>query len=121
MGTAGSPLFIAVGAVLVFALRLDGVGVLNITMIGWISWAPVWPRWGCRPCPGVPAAPHPGAVRGGGARPGFPGRRSPAVTACPAARVPGGIPLPAASPRRGARRRTRAAALSDPRGRITLP
>ncbi|GAA3982654.1 hypothetical protein FOF52_04370 [Thermobifida alba] len=36
MGMAVSLLFIAVGAVLVFALRLDGVGVLNITMIGWI-------------------------------------------------------------------------------------
>ncbi|MEY9212592.1 hypothetical protein NI17_004900 [Thermobifida halotolerans] len=36
MGIAGSLLFIAVGAVLAFAVQIDSVGVLNINMIGWI-------------------------------------------------------------------------------------
>lgn len=36
MGIAGSLLFIAVGAVLAFAVQIENVGVLDITMVGWI-------------------------------------------------------------------------------------
>lgn len=36
MGIAGSLLFIALGAVLAFAIQIESVGVLNLTMIGWI-------------------------------------------------------------------------------------
>ncbi|TDQ53419.1 DUF6458 family protein [Actinorugispora endophytica] len=36
MGIAGSLLFIALGAVLAFAIRIESVGALDIHMIGWI-------------------------------------------------------------------------------------
>ncbi|GLU45759.1 hypothetical protein [Nocardiopsis ansamitocini] len=36
MGIAGSLLFIALGAILAFAIEIESAGVLNINTIGWI-------------------------------------------------------------------------------------